>query len=88
MTVLFEILFTKVFPRWAYSEKMPILPGADVGVVALSQWIVIPLLVVWFVNRQIAEPRRFRQIATSREIELSPQFPAKLYRQKPADEST
>jgi hypothetical protein len=38
---------------WAYSASMPIVPGIGVGLSPLLQWIVLPLLVVWFVRRQI-----------------------------------
>ena len=29
---------------WTYSELMPLLPGTDIGLAPLAQWIVIPLL--------------------------------------------
>ena len=38
---------------WTYSAAMPVVPGIDVGLSPLLQWVVLPPLVVWFVNRQI-----------------------------------
>lgn len=38
---------------WTYSAAMPTLPGIGVGLSPLLQWLVLPLLVVWFVKRQI-----------------------------------
>ena len=40
--------------RWAYSQRMPVVPGVGIGLAPLVQWIVLPLLVVWFVRRQLA----------------------------------
>ena len=39
---------------WTYSKEMPVLPGLDIGLSPLLQWVVLPLLVVWFVRRQLA----------------------------------
>lgn len=38
---------------WHYSSLMPIVPGIDVGLSPLLQWVVLPPLVVWFSRRQI-----------------------------------
>lgn len=38
---------------WSYSPSMPVVPGLGIGLAPLVQWIVVPLLVVWFVQRQI-----------------------------------
>lgn len=42
---------------WRYSEHMPIVPGIGVGLSPLLQWIVLPPLVVWFVQRQLLPAR-------------------------------
>ena len=44
-TVFSEWLNVVVRASWAYSERMPILrlPGFDIGVSPLLQWIVVPL---------------------------------------------
>lgn len=45
--------------RWSYSTLMPILPGLEVGVSPIAQWVVLPPLVLWLVRRQLAcaQPR-------------------------------
>lgn len=42
------------FETWSYSPLMPIVPGIGIGLAQLLQWTVLPLLVVWFVRRQLA----------------------------------
>lgn len=42
---------------WAYSPQMPVVPGLGVGLSPLLQWIVLPPLVVWFVQRQLSPLR-------------------------------
>jgi hypothetical protein len=53
ITLVFERLATGTLDRWTYSEMMPIVPVVGVGLVPLVQWTVLPLLVVWFVRRQL-----------------------------------
>ena len=38
---------------WRYAEIMPIVPKIGIGLVPLIQWIILPLLLVWFVKRQL-----------------------------------
>ena len=40
---------------WTYSKEMPVLPGLGIGLSPLLQWLVLPLLVAWFVRRQLAD---------------------------------
>ena len=40
---------------WAYSPSMPVVPGFGIGLAPLAQWVFVPLLVVWFVRRQLAD---------------------------------
>jgi hypothetical protein len=40
--------------RWAYSQLMPVVPVVGIGLVPVVQWIVLPLLVLWFARRQLA----------------------------------
>lgn len=42
------------FGTWKYSPLMPVVPGIGVGLSPLLQWIILPLLLVWFVRRQLA----------------------------------
>ena len=53
ITVIFELLATGPLQRWTYSEAMPLLPFTGVGLSPLAQWIVLPLLQLWFVRRQV-----------------------------------
>ena len=39
---------------WRYAEAMPIVPGIGIGLTPFLQWVILPLLLVWFVKRQIA----------------------------------
>ena len=39
--------------RWAYADVMPTLPVLGTGLLPLTQWLVLPPLVVWFVRRQL-----------------------------------
>lgn len=58
VTILFEALATGMFQRWAYSDAMPRVPVIGTGLLPLLQWLLIPLLVLWFVRRQIAPAYR------------------------------
>ena len=40
--------------NWSYLPTMPVVPGAGIGLAPLLQWVVLPLLTVWFVRRQLA----------------------------------
>ncbi len=50
ITVIFEILATGPLNRWEYSELMPTF---GVGLAPVAQWVILPLLQLWFVKRQI-----------------------------------
>lgn len=52
LTVGFEYYYTNITLRWTYSELMPLVPPFGTGLSPLLQWIVIPLLVIWFARRQ------------------------------------
>jgi len=51
ITIVFELLATGPLNRWAYSESMPTILG--VGVSPVAQWVILPLIQLWFVKRQI-----------------------------------
>lgn len=53
ITIVFELLATGPLNRWAYAESMPILPFLGVGVSPVLQWVLLPILQLWFVRRQI-----------------------------------
>ena len=56
ITALIEWLATngRWVKSWTYSTSMPLLPGTEIGLAPLLQWVVVPLLVLWFVRRQSA----------------------------------
>lgn len=47
ITIGLELIATKYLDRWQYSELMPIVPYLDVGLVPLTQWLVLPPLTLW-----------------------------------------
>lgn len=53
VTVIVEWLATEVLGWWAYAEQMPMLPLLGTGLLPLLQWMILPPLVVWFVQHQI-----------------------------------
>lgn len=56
VTIAVEIIATRsngLF-SWRYAPTMPVTPVFGVGLVPLLMWLVVPLLVLWFVRRQIA----------------------------------
>lgn len=53
VTLAFERLATQVWGLWAYSEQMPMIPIAEVGVIPILMWMLLPPLIVWFVRRQL-----------------------------------
>jgi hypothetical protein len=56
---------------WNYLPTMPLVPGTDIGLVPLLQWIVLPLLTVWFARR-----RRDRRLSAPWQRRLTPVFAA------------
>ena len=39
---------------WRYAETMPVVPVIGIGVTPVLQWVVLPLVLIWFVKRQLA----------------------------------
>ena len=39
---------------WAYSSVMPVIPGIEIGLSPLFQWLIVPPIALWFVRRQSA----------------------------------
>ena len=54
ITAMIEWLATRGhwFQSWAYSPRMPVIPGIEVGLSPLLQWVIVPLVSLWFVRRQ------------------------------------
>ena len=53
ITISYEWLAVNALKRWAYSDSMPTLPGLEVGLAPILQWLVIPPLVAWLTRRQL-----------------------------------
>ena len=60
ITAAIEWLATRGYwiENWSYLPTMPLVPGAGIGLAPLLQWVVLPLLTVWFVRRQLGQPAR------------------------------
>ena len=58
ITTLIEWLATRGLwiSNWTYAATMPLLPGTAVGLVPMLQWLLLPLLTVWFARRQLSGP--------------------------------
>lgn len=54
ITVIIERAATEQLHLWAYADRMPVLPLLGTGLLPLLQWVILPPLVVWFVQRQLA----------------------------------
>jgi len=53
LTIGFEYYYTNISLRWTYSDLMPLVPPFGTGLSPLLQWILLPLLVIWFTRRQL-----------------------------------
>ena len=55
ITAAIEWLATRGYwiANWSYLPTMPLVPGVGIGLAPLLQWVVLPLLTVWFVRRQL-----------------------------------
>ena len=53
ITIVFELLATGPLNRWEYGDLMPTVPFTGVGAAPVAQWVVLPLLQLWFIRRLI-----------------------------------
>jgi hypothetical protein len=53
ITIVAEKIATEFLSWWAYADAMPIIPFLEVGLSPIAQWLLLPLLLVWFVRRQL-----------------------------------
>ncbi len=56
LTVMIEYLSTEILDRWTYAAAMPRLPLVGTGLGPLGQWIVVPMIVLWYMNRLSPDP--------------------------------
>ena len=54
-TIALEYYSTEIAGRWAYEASMPRLPVIGTGIAPVAQWIVVPILVLWYMRRLSAE---------------------------------
>ena len=54
-TLFSEWLNVEVLRTWAYSDLMPVIPGIEIGLSPLIQWIAIPLLGFWWARHRIRD---------------------------------
>lgn len=45
-----EWIAVHVAERWAYTGRMPVVPGLDVGLVPVVQMLILPPLIFWIVT--------------------------------------
>ena len=50
-TIGLEYLHTEVTGRWVYDGFMPLLPVLGTGLSPILQWILVPMLVLWYLRR-------------------------------------
>lgn len=67
-TAFSEWLNTSVRNAWAYDDFMPLVPGAEIGLSPIAQWIVIPSIAL------ISAHRHARQRAKQK-VQLLPNTP-------------
>lgn len=48
LTVLLEWLNVYFLGTWAYSNLMPVMPLLDVGMSPLLQWVLVPVISLWW----------------------------------------
>lgn len=56
ITVVLEGLNVYVWHRWTYAPAMPLVIG--IGVSPLLQWVIVPPLALWLMQRHVAGRRR------------------------------
>ncbi|MDH5530419.1 MAG: hypothetical protein OEY05_10295 [Paracoccaceae bacterium] len=57
-TISFEFVSTEILNRWSYGPGMPRLPIVGTGFAPLVQWLIVPALVLWYLNRLEKEKQR------------------------------
>ncbi len=51
VTVLLEYLNTDILDRWSYGPDMPVLPFVGTGLAPVAQWVILPLILLWYLRR-------------------------------------
>ncbi len=50
-TIALEFINTEILARWTYGPDMPRVPILGTGLMPIAQWVVIPLVVLWYLRR-------------------------------------
>ena len=50
---MLELLATGPLYPWEYGELIPTVPIIGVGASPVAQWVILPLLQLWFVKLQL-----------------------------------
>lgn len=50
-TIALEFINTEILARWTYGPGMPRMPVLGTGLMPIAQWVVIPLVVLWYLRR-------------------------------------
>ena len=50
-TIALEFINTEILARWTYGSYMPRMPVLGTGLAPIAQWVVIPLVVLWYLRR-------------------------------------
>lgn len=58
VTIGLEYFNTEVTGRWTYDGVMPLLPVIGTGLSPILQWVLVPILVLWYMRRLAPEPVR------------------------------
>lgn len=58
LTIGFEYYYIEVSGRWTYSEMMPRVPPFGTGLSPLVQWLIVPLIVLFLLQRQLRPDRQ------------------------------
>ncbi len=51
ITFLIEFYSTEIADRWTYGASMPRFPLIGTGLAPVAQWLVVPMLVLWYLRR-------------------------------------
>lgn len=70
-----EWLNTEIRGSWAYSEFMPILPFVGAGLSPLAQWIIVPVIALWWARRAPGGARSASQASRDKRARLSSEDP-------------
>lgn len=61
LTTVLELCATRVVGRWSYGPLMPIVPILRIGLAPVLQWIFIPAMLVFLMNRHFRGMQPFER---------------------------